>query len=84
MRSTFKGPPSLPGCWLVIVAWGNPLCISLEEGFFNNVTHLLVDGCAGSSLTCGPSSSCGDQGLLFLAVPRLLVAVASLVVEHGL
>ena len=29
-------------------------------------------------------STCGEQGLLFLAVQGLLIAVASLVVEHGL
>ena len=29
-------------------------------------------------------SSCGEQGLLFVAVNGLLIAVASLVVEHGL
>ena len=29
-------------------------------------------------------SSCGERGLLFLAVLGLLTAVASLVVEHGL
>ena len=29
-------------------------------------------------------SSCGEQGLLFVAVCRLLIVVASLVVEHGL
>ena len=29
-------------------------------------------------------SSCGEQGLLFIAVHRLLIAVASLVAEHGL
>ena len=29
-------------------------------------------------------SSCGEQGLLFVAVCRLLITVASLVVEHGL
>ena len=28
--------------------------------------------------------SCGEQGLLFVAVRGLLIAVASLVVEHGL
>ena len=42
VRSTFKGPSSLPGCWLVIVTWGNPLCISLEEGFFNNLIYLFM------------------------------------------
>ena len=29
-------------------------------------------------------SSCGERGLLFVAVHGLLTAVASLVVEHGL
>ena len=29
-------------------------------------------------------SSCGEQGLLFVAVHGLLVVVASLVAEHGL
>ena len=29
-------------------------------------------------------SSCGKRGLLFVAVHRLLTAVASLVAEHGL
>ena len=30
------------------------------------------------------SSSCGEWGILFVVVHGLLVAVASLVVEHGL
>ena len=29
-------------------------------------------------------SSCGERGLLFTGVRRLLIAVASLVAEHGL
>ena len=29
-------------------------------------------------------SSCGEQGLLFVMVRGLLIAVASLVAEHGL
>ena len=29
-------------------------------------------------------SSCGEQGLLFVVVRRLLIVVASLVAEHGL
>ena len=29
-------------------------------------------------------SSCSEQGLLFVAVHRLFIAVASLVAEHGL
>ena len=31
-----------------------------------------------------PFSSCGEQGLLFIMVRRLLTAVAFLVAEHGL
>ena len=33
---------------------------------------------------CRLFSSCGKQGLLFLAVRRLLIIVASLVAEHSL
>ena len=33
---------------------------------------------------CGLFSGCGERGLLFIAVHRLLIAVASLVAEHGL
>ena len=40
-------------------------------------------GCAESSLLCRFFSSCGERGLLFIAVCRLLV-VASLVAEHEL
>ena len=32
----------------------------------------------------GLFSSCGERGLLFIAVHGLLIAVASLVAEHGL
>ena len=43
-----------------------------------------MDGYVGSSLLCVSFSSCGEQGLLFIAVRGLLIVVASLVVEHGL
>ena len=43
----------------------------------------LSFGCIGSSLL-GLFSSCGERGLFFVAVPGLLIAVASLVAEHGL
>ena len=33
---------------------------------------------------CGLFSSCGERGLLFVAVRGLPIAVASLVAEHGL
>ena len=38
----------------------------------------------GSRLCARAFSSCGEQGLLFVAVRGLLIAVASLVAEHGL
>ena len=41
---------------------------------------------AALGLRCCPQafSSCGERGLLFVAVRGLLIAVASLVAEHGL
>ena len=33
--------------------------------------YLFIFGCAGSSLLCGLFPSCGKQGLLLVAVPRL-------------
>ena len=41
-------------------------------------------GCAGSSLLSGAFSSCGELGLLCSYSDRLLVAIVSLFVEHGL
>ena len=42
------------------------------------LTYLFIFGCNGSF------SSCGQWGLLFVAVRGLLIAVASLVAEHRL
>ena len=52
--------------------------------FFINLFILFIFGCVGSSLLCTGFSSCGEWGLLFVAVRGLLIAVASLVAEHGL
>ena len=41
-------------------------------------------GCAGSSMLHRLFSSCDKQGLLFILVDRLLVAVAPLVAKPGL
>ena len=47
--------------------------------------YLFIFGCVGSSLLCARAfSSCGERGLLFIGVRGLLIAVASLVAEHGL
>ena len=50
---------------------------------FKKIIVFIIFGCAGSSLLRG-LSSCGRQGLLFLAVLGLLIAMASLIVEPGL
>ena len=50
-------------------------------------THIYLFVClAALGLRCCVQafSSCGEWGLLFIAVRRLLIAVASLVAEHRL
>ena len=47
--------------------------------FLSEIFYLCIFGCAGSLLLLRLLSSCGQQGLLFVAVLRLLTAVASLV-----
>ena len=51
--------------------------------FFNKFIYLFL---AALGLRCCAQafSSCGERGLLFVVVCRLLIAVASLVAEHGL
>ena len=44
----------------------------------------FIYGCLGLCCCVWAFSSCGEQGLLFIAVHGLLIVVASLVVEHGL
>ena len=54
--------------------------------FLNKLIYLLILVLAALGLcSCAQSfSSCDERGLLFVAVHGLLIAVASLVVEHGL
>ena len=59
-----------------------PLQHLLFIDFFLKISFIF--GCVGSLLLHAGISSCGEQGLLFVAVHRLLLAVASLVAEHGL
>ena len=48
--------------------------------FFNKLFLAALGLCC-----CAPAfSSCGERGLLFVAVSGPLIAVASLVAEHGL
>ena len=51
--------------------------------FLNKLIYLFL--AASGLCCCAPAfSSCGEQGLLFVAMRGLLIAVASLVVEHRL
>ena len=54
--------------------------------FFNEVGFFVFVFLAVLGLRCCAQafSSCGEQGLLFVAVHGLLIEVASLVTEHGL
>ena len=52
--------------------------------FINLFVCLFIYGCVGSFCCPQAFSSCGERGLLFVVVHRLLIAVASLVAEHGL
>ena len=52
--------------------------------FFLNVFIYLFLAALGLRCCAQAFSSCGKRGLLFVAVLGLFIAVASLVVEHGL
>ena len=57
--------------------------LSFQFFFFRNLFILFL---AALGLRCCARafSSCGERGLLFVVVRGLLIAVASLVAEHGL
>ena len=55
----------------------------VPSSFLNKFIYLFL--AAFGLHCCAPAfSSCGEWGLLFVAVRGLLIAVASLVAEHGL
>ena len=62
------------------------LSFVFELYFFNKFIYFICLFLAALGLRCCPRalSSCGERGLLFIAVLVLLIAVASLVVELGL
>ena len=69
-------------------AWNLPgFCFGCNSSvFFLKINLLIYLFLAVLGLRCCAQafSSCGEQGLLFVAVRGLLIMVASLVVEHGL
>ena len=60
--------------------------LSLPFFFLNKFIYLFILFLAMLGLHCcvRAFSSCGEQGLLFVVVRGLLIAVASLVAEHTL
>ena len=54
------------------------------NNFFKLIYLFLFLAALGLCCCMRAFSSCGERGLLFVAVCRLLIAVASLVAEHGL
>ena len=60
--------------------------LSFPSRPFKNIYLFIYLFLAALGLCCctWAFSSCGEQGLLFIAVCGLLIAVASLVAEHGL
>ena len=67
------GPCSVPILWILFF-------------FFNKFIYFIYLLLAVLGLRCCARafSSCGERGLLFVAVRGLLTAVASFVAEHGL
>ena len=63
-----------------------PLLCNHHILHLQNSFHLFFLVLAALGLRCCAQafSSCGERGLLFVAVRGLLIAVGSLVVEHGL
>ena len=67
--------------------WGTgslSLSLFLLQNFLFFFSIYLFLAALGLSCCLRAFSSCGEQGLLFIAVRVLLIVVASLVVEHGL
>ena len=61
-----------------------PISFPILSFFFQFIYFYLFLAALGLCCCVQAFSSCGEQGLLFVAVHRLLIVVASLVVEHGL
>ena len=71
---------------IILEALQAGFCVPLTYFFFFLINLFIYFIFAALGLRCCMRgfSSCGQHGLLFIAVRRLLIEVASLVVEHGL
>ena len=58
----------------------------LKKNFFKCIYFIIYLFLAVLGFRCcvWAFSSCGEQGLIFIAMHRLLIAVASLIAKHGL
>ena len=69
---------------LILLAPSPKTLKALENNFFLNLFVYLFLAVLGLRCCTWAFSSCGEWGLLFVAVRGLLIAVASLAAEHGL
>ena len=76
--STAGGTGSIPGQGTKILH-----AAAVRQNFFLFLFFLVL-AVLGLRCCLWAFSSCGEWGLLFIAVRWLLIAVASLVAEHGL
>ena len=80
--------PALEGRFLTIVPPGKYLFMELLFIYFLKFKKILFIylflAVLGLCCCTWAFSSCGERGLLFVTVCGLLIAVASLVAEHGL
>ena len=83
-RGTRHGPAPGVSAWNQNSSYHNTSFYSYLF-FFNLFIYFIYLFLAALALPCcvHAFSSCGQQGLLFVAVHGLLIAVASLVAEHG-
>ena len=80
-------PPLSARCWPSGTDHRGKAGLRLDSSFKHNYLfiYLFIYGCVGVCCCCARAfSSCGERGLLFVAVRGLLVVVASVVAEHGL
>ena len=66
-----------PQCTPIVKKWALSYIFPFINLFYFILSALGLRCCARAF------SSCGERGLLFIVVRGLLIAVASLVVEHG-
>ena len=76
--------PALAGGLLTTAPPGKPYLLIFKINLFICLFIYLFLAMLGLRCCMQAFSSCGEQGLLFVAVRGLLIVVASLVAEHGL